>query len=227
MISDQDMEIEIRPTALNQELEPAILCFTDKKTDITGTFSLDGQVSSKGKREDLMRSLQGTIRFTARKGQIFQHPILARIFTFLNITEIFRGRLPDFSQGGFFYDSFDIQGEIDGGTFVLRECIIDGRTVDIAAGGEVDMSDGTLNISVLVTPFKTLHAVVKNIPLVGYILGSTLTSLPVKVTGNLQDPKVDFLSPSEIGSELLSPMKRIIKLPFKIIDPFLPSQTEK
>jgi hypothetical protein len=226
-ISDQDMEIEIRPTALNQELEPAILCFTDKKTDITGTFSLDGHVSSKGKSEDLIRSLQGNIKFTARKGQIFQHPILARIFTFLNVTEIFRGTLPDFSQGGFFYDSFDIQGEIRGGTFVLREASIDGRTVDITAGGEVDMSDGTLNIAVLVTPFKTLHAVLKNIPLVGYILGSTLLSMPVKVTGDLREPNIDFLSPSQIGSELLSPMKRLIKLPFKIIDPFLSGQTGK
>jgi hypothetical protein len=226
-VSDQGIEMEIRPTALNQELEPTILCFSDKKTDMTGTFALNGQVSSKGKNEDFIRSLQGNIRFTASKGRILYSPILARIFTFLNVTEVFRARLPDFSEGGFLYDSIGVQGEIRGDKFVLRECIIDGRIVDVTASGEVNVADGTLNMAVLVTPFKALHAIVKRIPLVGYILGGSLASMPVRVTGELRDPKVDFLSPSEIGSELLAPMKRILKMPFKIIDPFLTSQTRK
>ncbi len=42
-ISDQGMEMEARPTALNQELEPSLLCLTDKKTDITGVFTLNGR----------------------------------------------------------------------------------------------------------------------------------------------------------------------------------------
>ena len=113
-ISDQGIEMEARPTAVNQELEPSILCLSDKKTDITGTFSLDGQLRSKGKSEAFIRSLQGDIRFTARDGQILYHSILARIFTFLNVTEVLRGKLPDFSQGGFLYETITIDGEIRG-----------------------------------------------------------------------------------------------------------------
>ena len=221
-VSDQGIEMEIRPTALNQDLEPAILCFSDKGTDVTGAFSLNGRVSSNGKSEDFIRSLQGNIKFTARKGQFLYHPVLARVFTFLNVTEVFRGTLPDFSQGGFPYDSISIQGDIRGGKFVFKECIIDGRTVDVAVSGEVDVAGGTLNMAMLVTPFKTVSAIVKNIPLVGYILGGTLLSMPVKVDGELRDPKVSYFSPSQVGSELLAPMERVLKIPFKIIDPFLP-----
>jgi len=53
------MDMEARPTALNQELEPAILCVTDKKTDITGVYTLDGRLKAKGKADDILRSLQG------------------------------------------------------------------------------------------------------------------------------------------------------------------------
>ncbi len=58
-ISDQGMEMEARPFALNQELEPLLLCFSDKKTDITGVFTLNGKVKSKAKDQDILRSLQG------------------------------------------------------------------------------------------------------------------------------------------------------------------------
>ncbi|MEI9477943.1 MAG: AsmA-like C-terminal domain-containing protein [Deltaproteobacteria bacterium] len=226
-ISDQGIEMEARPTAVNQELESSILCLSDKKTDIKGTFSLNGQVRSKGKSEGILRSLQGDIRFTARDGQILYHSILARVFTFLNVTEVLRGKLPDFSQGGLLYDTITIDGDIREGNLVLKEFIIDGRTVSIIAGGKLDLFSQTLDLKLLVAPFKTVDAIVKIIPLVGYILGGSLISVPVRVSGDLRDPNVTVLSPSAIGSELLAPMGRILKLPFKVIDPFLPSQKTK
>jgi hypothetical protein len=62
---------------------------------------------------------------------------------------------------------------------------------------------------------------------VGYILGGSLLSMPVRVSGELRDPKVAYFSPSQVGSELLAPMERILKIPFKVIDPFLPSRTKE
>jgi len=62
---------------------------------------------------------------------------------------------------------------------------------------------------------------------VGYILGGNLVIVPVRVSGHLRDPKVTVLSPSAVGSELLAPMERIIKLPYKIIDPFLSSEKKR
>jgi len=223
-LSDQDIEMEARPVAVNQEMKSAIPCFIDKRTDMTGTFSLNGQLRSKGKSEAILRSLQGDIRFTARDGQILYHSILARVFTFLNVTEVLRGKLPDFSQGGLLYDTINIDGNIREGNLVLKEFIIDGRTVSIIASGELDMVNQTLDLRLLVAPFKTVDAIVKIIPLVGYILGGSLISVPVRVSGDLRDPKVTVLSPTAVGSELLAPMGRILKLPYKIIDPFLPSQ---
>jgi hypothetical protein len=64
------------------------------------------------------------------------------------------------------------------------------------------------------------------IPLVSDIFAGTLVTIPVKVYGDLKDPKVSPLSPSAVGDELLAMMKRTLGLPFKIIDFFLPSERE-
>jgi len=226
-ISDQGLEIEARPTALNQELQPTILCITDKKTDITGVYTLNGQLRSKGKSEDILRSLQGDIRFTARDGQILYYSILAKVFTFLNVTEVFRGKLPDFTGEGFLYDSITLDGQIRDGKLALKEFLIDGRSVDLIASGEVDLASQKLDVKVLVAPFKTIDAIVKIMPLIGYIFGGNLIVVPVRVSGDLRDPNVTVLSPSAVGSELIAPFKRIINLPFKIIDLFLPSQQKE
>jgi len=71
-----------------------------------------------------------------------------------------------------------------------------------------------------VAPFKTVDALVRLIPPLSYVFGGNLIIVPVRVSGDLRDPKVTVLSPSAVGSELLAPMKRIINIPFKIIDLF-------
>jgi hypothetical protein len=223
-ISEQGMDMEARPTALNQDLEPAILCVTDKKTDITGVYTLNGQLKAKGKTDDILRSLQGDVRFTARDGQILYYSILAKVFTFLSVTDLLRGKLPDFTMEGFLYDSINLDGKIVDGKLTLKEFIIDGRQVDLIASGEVDLANQRLDVKVLVAPFKTVDFLVRLIPPLSYVFGGNLIIVPVRVSGDLRDPKVTVLSPSAVGSELLAPMKRIINIPFKVIDLFLPSE---
>jgi len=70
-----------------------------------------------------------------------------------------------------------------------------------------------------VSPLKTVDTVVRNIPLVGNILGGSLVSIPVKVTGDINDPTVVPLSPSAVGSGLLGTMKRVFQLPFTLTQP--------
>ena len=223
-ISDQGMELEARPFALNQDLEPLIQCFTDKRTDITGVYTLNGKVKSKAKAEDILRSLQGDVQFTAHDGQILYFLTLARIFSFLSVTGLLRGKLPDFSSEGFLYDSINLDGEIRDGKLMIREFLIDGRQVDLSASGEVDLANQRLDVKVLVAPFKTVDALVRLIPPLSYVFGGNLIIVPVRVSGDTRDPKVTVLSPSAVGSELLAPMKRIINIPFKVIDLFIPGE---
>ncbi|MBW1744638.1 MAG: hypothetical protein JRJ47_14615, partial [Deltaproteobacteria bacterium] len=77
---------------------------------MVGKFNLDGEVKAQGKAKDVARSLQGDLKFTAGKGRIHRSNVLVQIFGFLNVTDIFKGELPDLVEEGFAYDSITVMG---------------------------------------------------------------------------------------------------------------------
>jgi hypothetical protein len=93
--------------------------------------------------------------------------------------------------------------------------------VNIASYGELDAINREIDMTVLVAPFETIDSVINKIPVVRSILGSTLVVVPVRVKGSLEDPTVIPLSPTAVGSEVLGIMKRTLKLPVKLVHPFL------
>jgi hypothetical protein len=73
----------------------------------------------------------------------------------------------------------------------------------------------------LVSPLKTVDTIVKHIPIIDKIFQGTLIAIPVKVEGDVSNPKVTALSPSAFGSEAMGIIERTLKAPVKIVDPIL------
>jgi hypothetical protein len=69
--------------------------------------------------------------------------------------------------------------------------------------------------------------VVSKIPLVNYVLKGTLISIPLRITGKLDDPRIIILSPTAVGKGMLGIMKRTLLLPVKIIEPVIPLNQEE
>ena len=55
-------------------------------------------------------------------------------------------------------------------------------------------------------------------------MGGTLISVPVRVSGDIANPDVVFLSPTAVGSRILKILENIIKLPVDIVSPLLPKE---
>jgi hypothetical protein len=224
-IANDRVQLDLRPGSAQQQLESALACLQGSdKTRITGTFNLQSHLHTKQEGDAFVRRLQGWVTFTARDGEIYQYPLLSRIFSAINVTDLLKGKLPDLRRTSFAYNTITIKGIIRDGKFFIREAAIDGATANIAAQGEVDLADDKIDITVLVAPFKTVDFIVKNIPLVSNILGNTLITIPVKVTGDRGDPSVTILSPTAIGEGVIGIMKRTLQLPFKVIEPILPGK---
>jgi hypothetical protein len=194
---------------------------------MTGGFDLTGGFQGQGEGKALARSLQGNYELTARKGRIDRFDLLSRIFAFLNITEVFRGRLPDLGQKGFAYDSINVKGDLQPGKVLIKEATLKGPSMEIASQGEIDPVGQKISLTVAVAPFRTIDHVISMIPLVRYVLGGTLISIPVKVTGDFKDPRISPLSPSAVGSDFLGIMKRTLDLPVRMIHPIWPKGEEE
>jgi hypothetical protein len=147
--------------------------------------------------------------------------VLAKILGLLNLTEIFMGKVPDLVGEGFAYDSMKASGNLHNGKLTMKEGIMDCPSMKIVWQGDIDLTEKKMDLTVLVAPLKTADRIIEKIPWFGWILGGTLISIPIKVTGDINDPTVTPLSPSAVGSEILGIMKRILQLPVKVI-PFTP-----
>lgn len=219
-ISQNNIETNLKISVSNQPLEPFITCIGNKGL-VTGKFDMQGEISSRSRHNALAKSLNGKVNFKAKNGRIYRYGTIAKIFALLNVTEIFRGKLPDVTQEGFAYQSMSFEGQIRDGKLLLREGIIDGSSMEIVCEGNVDFVEKKIDMNLLVAPLKTVDFILRKIPLVRDITGRSLISIPVRVTGNLGNPDVNYLPLSSVGSGLLGIMEKTIKLPVKIIQPFI------
>ena len=226
-VSADEFEFYFNPVAENQNLEPSIACLSAKKNLADGTFNLEGELLSKARPTDALKSMTGNLEFTAEQGRIYRFGMLAKIFALLNVTEIYRGEVPDLKGKGFAYNSMVANGVFEDGKLIIADTSIDSPSMGIAIEGDIDLIKKKVNLVVLVAPFKTVDRIVKIIPLVGTIMGGNLISIPFRAVGDLDDPDVIPLSPTAVGSGLLGILERTLKLPITIIQPVLPDSKDE
>ena len=222
-VTPKALSLDFQLTADNQELEPALVCLFDKKRDATGKFGLKARIKGQGNKETLRDSLEGDGEFVATDGRIFRLPALLNIFSFLEVNQILRG-FPEIRKEGFAYHSIKVKEGLRQGTLEIKEAIVDGSTMKIATQGTVDLRNDTLDLTVLISPMKKTDFIIKKVPIIGNILGGSLVSIPVKVSGDMEDPKVSSHPVSAVGSGLVGIMERTLKAPMKLFDPFLPDE---
>ena len=226
-VSADEFEFYFNPVTKNQSLEPSIACLSAKKNLADGNFNLAGELMSKARPTAFPKSLTGNLEFTAEQGRIYRFGMLAKIFALLNVTEIYRGEVPDLTGKGFAYNSITANGVFEDGKLIIKDTSIDSPSMGIAIEGDIDLIKKKVDLIVLVAPFKTVDRIVKLIPLVGNILGGNLISIPFRAIGDLGDPDVIPLSPTAVGSGLLGILERTLKLPITIIQPVLPGSKNK
>jgi hypothetical protein len=209
-----DMSLEGK----NLDVATSYTCLTEGRVKATGHLDFNSQVTARGQRGELVRSLQGPLQLTLHKGVIEQDKLVSRTLEVLNVTEIVKGRLPDLSATGFTYDSITLQGKFLKGKLLIDKFFMDGETLDLVGNGEIHLADEKVNAQLLAAPFKTVDTVVKFIPGVNYLLAGSLVTIPVSISGTLDDPEVTILSPAAVGASLYNLAERTITSPFKLLD---------
>jgi hypothetical protein len=223
-ISSTNTELYFYPVAENGQLDQTVTCHWGKNKLITGNFNLSGKLFAVSNSKDLGKVLNGNLKFYAEDGRIYRYGILAKILALLNISEIFRGKLPDVVKQGFAYNSIKADGKLENGKFTFKEFVVDGSSMTIVCEGYIDIVRDEVDMVVLVAPFKTVDYIIKYIPLVNQILGGKLVSIPFRVKGNPADPDIIPLSPTAIGAGVFGIIKRTLKLPVTIFQPLFSGQ---
>jgi hypothetical protein len=215
----QSFAASTRIAAKQQQLEQAAHCLTDQGVLITGDFDLQADLGTQGKAGDLVRNLKGTVRADVRDGRVMKFALLGNILSMGNIAALLEKEGPRLDDKGFPYRSVKISGHFHEGRFIVEESAFSSDAVGLAATGWISILDYQSRLSVLVAPFGRIDRLARTVPILGYIMGGALTSVPVGVSGDIRNPLVVPLGPSAITSELVGIFERTLKLPGKLIAP--------
>jgi hypothetical protein len=216
------LSFSVQLNAQKQQLEQSVRCLTERGVQMTGEFDLSAQLRSSGKRSELLGNLDGKVEVETRNGRVRQFPLILKILSVRDVADSLKKDGVSLGDAGFPYLSIAAKGHFDKGKFIAEESAFRSNSVGFAASGSISLSGKPpkpydSDITVLVAPLSHLDSLVRALPLVGYIVGGTLTSWPVRVTEDIRDPKVEAVSPTAITSEFLGMFQRTLKLPEKLL----------
>ncbi|HET9736379.1 MAG TPA: AsmA-like C-terminal region-containing protein [Burkholderiales bacterium] len=211
-----------RIAAPRQSVNEMARCLTGEHVQITGDADFLFDLKTQGRGRDLLRNLEGTGRIETRDGRIQKFALIANILSLLDIKDTVQAA-EDIAEGaqGFRYRRIAAAGRVRDGQFLLDEGVFESPSAGMAANGTVRLADGDTRMTVLVAPFGRVDRLVRGIPVIGYVVGGTLTSIPVSVSGDIRSPLVVPLGPRAVTQELLGIFERTLKLPTKLVDPDL------
>lgn len=163
-------------------------------------------------------SMSGTLKeydgiFYVKDTTIMEYRILNNVLAFINtIPSLVTFSLPSYNINGLYtksaYMSFKAKDDI----FHINDLYLDSQEVDIVGRGVASIKTNSIDLKL---NLKTdLGSSLSQVPIVGYLLfdeDSVSTSL--EVTGELTDPEVDSLLPSEMIIAPLNLIKRTFMLP--------------
>ncbi len=218
----QGFAVSARIVAEKQQLEQTAHCLTDHGVQISGAFDLRADLRTEGKAAELVRNLKGTVRADARDGKVMKFAMLGNILSMGDIAALLEKEGTRLDDTGFPYRSVTAAGRFQEGRFIVEESAFRSDAVGIAATGWISVLDYQSRLAVLVAPFGRIDQLVRDVPVLGYIIGGALTSVPVGVSGDIRDPLVVPLGPEAITSELVGIFERTLKLPVKLLKPLKP-----
>ncbi len=226
-ITPGGIQVDFRLKAEKRDLNQCIACLSHQRVIAEGIFDLEGKIQGEGTWENLLEKLKGPLVFTTVNGKVKQDPALARVLSVLSITDIFKGKLPSLEKDGLSYDLIRIKANLQDGKIHIHDGLMNSSAMDLVFKGDIDALNDRLDLTMVASPFTMTDRLIRLIPVAGYILGGTLISVPVKVDGPMEDPKVRILPLSEIGSGMWGIMKRTLETPIKIVEPFLGEEEPK
>jgi hypothetical protein len=215
--SPEGMSMHVTPTARNNSIQETARCLADRPLKAVAQYDLTADISLPPTRENPVRFLSGQMEFSSENGKIEYADVLMKIFSILNITEWFTGGKSNLTEKGFNYKKAYAKAEMGGGILRFSEILLDGNALKVTGQGEIHLETRETDIRLLAAPLKTIDRMVDKIPGVNYIVGGSLISIPLRMTGPLNNIKVRPMSGSAVGDGLINIMKRTLKSPFKLV----------
>jgi hypothetical protein len=221
---EKGIRFEITPRLSNMEAKAFLRTLLQKgeeeRVEITGRVHID-RLELRGEGEDFQRvkeSLTGTLRLEAENGMIERWRTLARIFSILNVSQLFWGRLPDLKTKGLPYRQMMANIQVKDGVASTGDFIVQSDAIRITLLGKIDLVKNQIDATIGVHPLVTIDMILSHLPLAGYILtgqDKAFLSYIYEVKGDLDDPQIEAVPIKGLGENFWGIIQRLLETPIR------------
>ncbi len=186
---------------------------------VTGRLRGDFYLEGRGTGMDFLRTSQGGFYIDIEDGVLRKFKTLSKVFSILNISQIFALKLPDMSSRGMPFDRLTATFSLQDGLLATEDLLIDSQAMNLSLVGGIDLVKDRLDLTLGVKPLKTVDKIVSSIPVAGWVLAGkekTLVTAHFRVTGPSSDPEVVPIPVTSLSETVLGVFKRILGLPGKM-----------
>jgi uncharacterized protein YhdP len=220
--TEKGIRFEISPRLSNMEAKAFLRALLQKdkedRVDITGRVFID-RVELQGEGENfqkVLESLNGKLRLEVENGMIERWRTLSRIFSLLNVSQLFWGRLPDLKTKGLPYRQIMADILFKDGVASTEDFVVESDAIRITLLGKIDFGKNQIDATIGVHPLVTLDVVLSNLPIAGYIItgkDKAFLSYVYEVKGDLDDPKIEAVPLKGLGENFWGIIRRLLETP--------------
>lgn len=181
-----------------------------------GDFYLEGSLAGEG----FWPNASGAIHLQVKKGVLRKFSSLAKVFSLLNVSQLFTGKLPDMNNEGMPFTLLEGTVRIADGRAATDNMHILSESMNISLVGSQSILDGTLDYQMGVMPLRTVDKVISSIPVAGWVLAGenkALLTAHFKIEGPSEAPKVTAVPINTVSDTVVGILKRTVTLPGKLV----------
>jgi hypothetical protein len=192
-----------------------------KTKTIEGEGAITGNLLFKGeKKADFIETLQGDVGIYSRNGTIRKWNLLAKVFSLLNLYDLFRGRVR-FTEEGLQYTKMGASFKINKGLFTTDNFVLDSPSMLITGKGGINAKNQEVDGTITVSPLVAIDKTINKIPILRSIVrnkdrGFVYASYNVK--GNVEDPDISLNYVNTIGGRTVDTLKNVLTLPLELFE---------
>ena len=214
-VTGKKLDLEGHAAASMIPVAAAAACLSKDSFNASGTMDIRADFTASGASSALLTSLRGSARLRARDGRVGGVRTLSGV---LEVDEV-RQRLPkgelDASREGMAYTAIEIDTRLTGEKVVIERALLESPAFNFAVQGEVRLDDRQVALTGIALPI--VNTILRNVPLIGRVVGDPVVGIPISVTGDIADPKVSRIGAGAIAGALVNTLQAVVSLPVQLL----------
>jgi hypothetical protein len=212
--------LKISGHAQNCDADSVYEMLFEKRGIFRGNLSGDFYIEGEEIGEQFWKTSKGGGHLQIKDGAMRELKSFARIFSLLNVSQLFTFNLPDMDEEGLPFSLLETSARITEGIIHFDDFSISSPAINISAVGQIDSLRQTIDTTLGIKPLRTVDIILSQVPLFGWVLTGeeeALVTALFNLKGPLENPKVNPAPVSSVTRTALGIIGRTLGLPFRML----------